>query len=601
MSDTKENCNEKPPEGKASADVRNEREQWSRKLDYMLSMVGYCVGLGNLWRFPYLCMRNGGGAFLLPFLVCLVICGLPLYFLEVAAGQFAGKGTLHVWAVCPLFKGIGIGMVVLLSVVSVYYNIIIAWSLFYLGSSFKSPLPWTLVDQWKNGSFANVTGNGTILNNSTISNTHSEMVAKSNILEMNTTHSPVTRTELFWQYETLNISPGLHSMGSVQWKLALSFLGAWILVFLCLMKGTKSIGKVVYVTALLPYVLLTVILIRGLTLPGSAQGVLYYLRPDFAKLLDAQVWVEAALQVFYSLGPAWGPLFTMSSYNKFNNNCLRDAVILTFVSEGTSIYGGLTVFSVLGFMSYETNVPISEVVKSGPGLGFVVYPEAISRLPLPNLWAVLFFLMLLTVGLDSQFATVEVVCSVITDSVTSLRHHRVAVTACVCVIFFLIGIPMTTQGGIFIFQLIDWYAAALIIIFGILECVIFAWIYGAKRYSADIEMMLGRSVPLFMKLCWYIITPVALLCCLAFTIVEYKPPVYGSYVYPVYAEGIGWLIAVLPICPLPLYVVWRILRRGDKSVKEVIAYYLKPSTDWKPQSGEHATVYRHVVPDTSAL
>lgn len=90
-------------------------------------------------------------------------------------------------------------MVVLLSVVSVYYNIIITWSLFYLGSSFKSPLPWTLVDQWKNGSFANVTGNGTILNYSTISNTHSEMVAKSNILEMNTTHSPVTRTELFWQ------------------------------------------------------------------------------------------------------------------------------------------------------------------------------------------------------------------------------------------------------------------------------------------------------------------------------------------------------------------------------------------------------------------
>ncbi|KAK3082548.1 hypothetical protein FSP39_009412 [Pinctada imbricata] len=169
----------------SSSSEEIEREKWGRKAEYMLSMLGYCVGLGNLWRFPYLCMKMGErritkstpgvsyseeygknvlvsinnaimeagpGAFLIPFLFVLLACGLPLYFLEVSLGQFTGKGAAQVWEVCPIFKGIGIGMIVVLCVSGLYYNIIVAWTLHYLGSSFINPLPWTdCNNNWNTG------------------------------------------------------------------------------------------------------------------------------------------------------------------------------------------------------------------------------------------------------------------------------------------------------------------------------------------------------------------------------------------------------------------------------------------------------------------
>ncbi|KAJ8317812.1 hypothetical protein KUTeg_004636, partial [Tegillarca granosa] len=236
--------------------TNSEREKWSHKIEYLLSMVGFCVGLGNIWRFPYICMRNGGGAFLIPFVFFLVTCGLPLYFLEVSVGQFMGRGVISVWNAFPLFRGIGFGTLLLSAIITFYYNIITTWN------------------------------------------------------------------------QVLQMSSGIDDIGTLPWHLPVCFLTAWIMICLCLIKGVRSIGKVVYVTATMPYIILAVLFIRGVTLPGGVDGIIYYLKPNFTRLLDKQVWLEAALQVFYSLGPCWGGLITMSSYNK-------DAISLTFISEGT--------------------------------------------------------------------------------------------------------------------------------------------------------------------------------------------------------------------------------------------------------------------------
>ncbi|XP_021339837.1 sodium- and chloride-dependent GABA transporter 3-like, partial [Mizuhopecten yessoensis] len=312
-------------------------------------------------------------------------------------------------------------------------------------------------------------------------------------------------------YNALNLSSGIEQLGGMPWHLPVCFLAAWTLVTICLIKGIKSMGKVVYVTATLPYILLTIILIRAIFLPGAIDGILFYLTPDFSKLREPQVWIEAALQVFYSLCPCWGQLITMASYNKFHNNCYRDSVILTCISEGTSIYGGFVVFAVIGYMAHNANLPIATVVKSGPGLGFVVYPEALSTLPLPNLWSVLFFLMLLSVALDSEFACVEVVVAAITNHFRVLRKRQVLVVVTVCLVYFLLGLIFCTQAGIYFYQLFDWYVAVSIPVFGLIECLIFGWIYGAERFSRDIEMMIGRGVPVFVRICWCFVNPIVLL------------------------------------------------------------------------------------------
>ncbi|XP_048259961.1 sodium- and chloride-dependent creatine transporter 1-like [Haliotis rufescens] len=413
---TTENDHDEIPE-----DHHTTRGQWSSQVDYLMSMIGYCVGFGNLWRFPYLCNRNGGGAFLIPFLILLVSTTLPLMYLESYLGQFSGKGTFKVWNFCPLLKGIGIGILIQLVLCLPYYQILLAWPIYYMVKSCSSVLPWTTCGNWWNtelcvedisvfkSSFTHSSGfkNSTDVGNSNGTVNNIKDLWRNKTLA----HSAV---EEFYQYNVLRISSGIHEVGSIQWHILGCLFASYIIIFLCLFRGVKATGKciclhihsyllqVVYVTALLPYILLTAIIIRTSMLPGAVDGMLYYMSPDFSKLLEIQVWLEACIQVFYSLGPGWGIIMTASSYNKFNEPTLRDSIILCLTSEGTSIFAGFVTFSVLGVMARRFGVPISEVVSSGPGLLFVAYPEALSYLPLPQMWSFLFFLMLLTVGLDSQ-------------------------------------------------------------------------------------------------------------------------------------------------------------------------------------------------------
>ncbi|KAJ8311866.1 hypothetical protein KUTeg_010580 [Tegillarca granosa] len=301
-----------------------ERETWSRKIQYLLSMVGYCVGLGNIWRFSYICLRNRGGAFLIPFLFFLITCGMSLYFFEVSIGQFLGGGVVYISEVAPIFRGLGFGMLVISVICAFYYNNITSWILYYLVNSFFNPLPWsTCGNSWNSkdcvneryNAFSHMTGNANL------SSLQSDLTILTRNSSDNTTRINnhfVTSEEEFWERQVLQMSSGLHDMVTslgifwfVIWQLGLSFF-----------YGVKSAGKV---TATLPYLLLTVLIIRGLTLPGGIDGIAYYLKPNFLRLLDKQVWLEAALQVFYSLGPCWGGLITMSSYLKFSNNCLRYA------------------------------------------------------------------------------------------------------------------------------------------------------------------------------------------------------------------------------------------------------------------------------------
>ncbi|XP_061168949.1 sodium- and chloride-dependent glycine transporter 2-like [Saccostrea echinata] len=584
------------------AQLENKRGRWGAKLDYMLSMVGYCVGLGNIWRFPYLCMRNGGGAFLIPFIFFLLAAGLPLFFLESSVGQFTGRSFFHVWKACPFFEGLGVGMFIVLFVSTLYYNVIITWTIFYLGSSFFSPLPWAVCENdWNTlecfHGISNMSSqhdsNGSTkdsYNTSNLSKTYSKMYHYNGAASLveNITKETILRStseEEFWFYRVLRMSEGLHDIGGLNWRLTICFLVAWIVVCICLIKGVKSVGKVVYITATLPYLLLIVILIKGLTLPGSTDGILFYIRPDFDKLASVQVWLEAGIQVFYSLGPAWGPLFTMASFNKFNNNCYRDSIILSMISEGTSIFGGFAIFTIVGYMAHVAGKPVDKVVQAGPGLAFLVYPEALSLLPLPNVWAVLFFLTLFTVGLDSQFTTLESCLTAFTDIFPRMRNHKALTAMSSCLFLFLVGLLLCTGCGIYIFQLLDWYIAAFSIpLFGVIECLVFGWIYGADNLSRDIEMMIGRGVPIYMRILWCVITPFLLVMLSVFSIYTYRPPMVGSYTYPAYGRAIGWIVAFLPMVPLPICAIRAIRRSKGDTVWKKLCSSFKPSEGWRPIS-----------------
>ncbi|XP_071083813.1 sodium- and chloride-dependent glycine transporter 1-like [Haliotis cracherodii] len=515
-----------------------------------------------------------------------MLCGLPVYFLEAAFGQFYGKSAAHVWSICPLMKGLGIGMLIMSGGSTVYLTVNCAWMTYYTVTSCSAVLPWAdCGHSWNTD--ACVRRVEVLTQRPTEHN-------KSSLLPYNGTREfgehpwlrndslSQTAAEEFWQYKVLGISSGLDHLGSIQWELALCLLASYILIFFCIMKGVMSVGKVVYLTATLPYIFLTVLLIRGLTLPGGLKGALFFITPDFSKLLQIQVWLEACVQVFYSLGPAWGGIISLASFNPFHANCLRNSIICTLVCGGTSIFAGVVTFSVLGFISNKADVPITDVLCLGPGLGFVIYPEALAQLPLPQLWSLMFFILLFVLSLDSLFGMVETVISAIMDEYPFLLKWRMSVNAVYCAVSFLLGLIFITEGGMYVFQLVDWYFGAMFLIFaGFLECIILAWVYGVNRVSADIELMIGRPVPFFFRISWCYITPAMLLIIFISTLVQYQPPTYGTYVYPDYSASIGWCLASIPC--IPVFLMMFIAIYSEKgTIIQRFKKSLKPNSSWGP-------------------
>ncbi|XP_071125826.1 sodium- and chloride-dependent glycine transporter 1-like [Mytilus edulis] len=581
-----------------NSDENKERGNWTRKMDFWLSLVGYAVGLGNIWRFPYLCYKSGGGAFLIPYTIFLFLCGVPLFFLEVSFGQFASLSPITIWRICPLFKGTGIGMAIVSGMCCLYYNVLIAWTLYFLFMSMRTVLPWsTCGNDWNtehcfvkdkdsstsfkhNQTVTNFTNSKySLLQQSSVLINSSSLMNSSSILKPNYT-SP---SEEFWEKHVLQITDGIDNMGELRWQLFLCLLGSWILVFLCLCKGVKSSGKVVYITATFPYLVLLILLVRGVTLPGAVDGLKWYLIPKWEKLATFQVWGDAAVQIFYSVGMAWGGLITLSSYNKFNNNCYRQAMIVPLMNCGTSVFAGLVIFSIIGFMAHETGVEIDEAIKQGPGLVFVAYPAALAKLPISPLWAVLFFLMLLSVGLDTQFGMFETMISAFIDEYPKyLRNRKMLLTAFVCFVEFLLGIPCIMEGGIYVLQIIDWYCAVFsLMLLSFTECVVIAWVYGADRFLSDIELMIGYKPSVWWKICWKFITPIVIIGVWLFSVIQLKPVSYGDYQYPDWAIAAGWMLGLASILPLPAYALFGILTT-DGTLIQRISKLTKPSPLWGP-------------------
>ncbi|OQR72161.1 sodium-dependent serotonin transporter-like [Tropilaelaps mercedesae] len=374
------------------------RERWESKTEFLLAVIGFAVDLGNVWRFPYICYRNGGGAFLVPYLIMLLFGGLPLFYLELALGQYHRSGCLTIWQyIAPAFKGIGYAICIIDIYMAMYYNTVIAWAVYYLQASFTSVLPWTSCNNPWNTPECSEIGTGVFEG----AGTGHQFGA--NVSAPALQAQKVSPAQEYFERHVLEMhkSSGLGEMGPISAPIAGCLLLVFLLVYLALWKGVKSTGKAVYITAIAPYIVLFALLVKGVTLDGAYDGIAYYLWPDWTKLQEREVWVDAATQIFFSLGPGFGTLLALSSYNGFHNNCYRDALLTSFINCGTSFVAGLVIFSFLGYMAKMLGRDISSVAATGPGLVFIVYPQAISTLLYSPVWSVMFFLMLITLGLDS--------------------------------------------------------------------------------------------------------------------------------------------------------------------------------------------------------
>uniref|UniRef100_A0A7N8XDK1 Transporter n=1 Tax=Mastacembelus armatus TaxID=205130 RepID=A0A7N8XDK1_9TELE len=529
------------------------RGQWGSKAEFLLAVAGQIIGLGNVWRFPYLCYKNGGGVFFVPYLLFLVLCGIPLFLLETSLGQYTSLGGVSAWrTICPLFGGLGYASQVIILHGCVYYIIILAWALFYLSYSFQAELPW---------SHCNNTWN----TETCVQFEHHNQTTHVSSLPENAT-SPVME---FWEREALRLSSSLDELGPISWKLALCLAIVWLTCYFCVWKGVKSTGKVVYLTATFPYVMLFVLLVRGVTLPGAAQGIIYYLKPNHTRLADPQVWMDAGTQIFFSYGICLGSLTALGSYNKYNNDCYKDSFFLCLLNSSTSFLAGFAIFSVLGFMAEEQGVDISTVAQSGPGLAFIAYPRAVAMMPLPQLWAVCFFLMIIMLGLDTQFVSLEALMTSITDLYPHLirrGHRRELLLLFICIVCFLIGLVMVTPAGLYVFQIYDHFSCsgASLLLLSIFQSVAIGWVYGTPTpllcfsfLTFHFPFFLSRfAFPSFLILT----PPCPLSATFVFSLVCWSPLSLGKgLVAPVWATMLGWLLTLSSVSLLPIWAIYALV------------------------------------------
>ncbi|XP_033646292.1 sodium- and chloride-dependent glycine transporter 1-like [Asterias rubens] len=578
-----------------SKDVVRARGTWGNHFEFILSSMGYAVGLGNVWRFPYMVFDNGGGAFLIPYFLMLILAAIPVMFLEVSFGQFSSLGCISCWKISPLFKGVGVAMAVVSSYFCLYYNLIIAYTIRYMVVSFKNPLPWTGCNNTWNtpNCYTTVSLSQDNLTQEDVQlSTYNPGTPNTSFSEVN--HSSldsgprrIRASEEYWKFGVLNVSEGLNDIGSIQWPLLVSFLCAWILVYLCIIKGVKSSGKVVYFTATFPYFVLVVLFIRGVTLTGAMKGILFFLTPDFEKLLSANVWKAAATQVFFSYGAGWGGIHTLSSYNKFSSNTLRDTLLISMSCALTSIFSGVVIFSIIGFMAHDSNQDIQDVIAAGPGLAFVAYPEAVSRIFVPQLWSFLFFFMLLTVGIDSQFVTLETLITAFIDELESkfpgkVRRWKSWIILLVCTLMFLVGLPFVTQGGTYVMTLFNWYSAGFTpLLLALIELLVISYAYGVDNFLKDVESMLGFGLSMYWKVCWMFVTPVIIVGIMIFSFIDYTPAVNGIYTFPPWAEAIGWTLTLSSLLYVIGYAAFY-LATSEGTLLERFKKSITPTKEWGP-------------------
>ncbi|XP_023248599.1 sodium- and chloride-dependent GABA transporter ine-like isoform X2 [Copidosoma floridanum] len=556
------------PDAEDPEDYRQPRRpHWENKAQFVLACVSYSVGLGNVWRFPYLCYKSGGGVFLIPYFLILIVCGVPLLYMELSIGQFTRRGPIGALGqMCPLFKGAGLSSVVISFLMSTYHNVIIAYAIYYFFAGCRPIQPWSRCrNKW---------------------NSPDCWIPEPSINNNTRPKHPKIPAAEFFDNKVLQISSGIEEPGMLRWELAACLITAWVIVYFSIWKSIKSSARVRYITATLPFLLIFIFLTRSLTLEGADKGLQFFFRPDWELLKDAKVWVNAAAQIFNSIGIAFGSMICFASYNKFHNHVLSDAIAVSMINACSCLLVGVFAFATIGNIAVEQNMTVPEVLSDGPGLVFVVYPQALAKMPWSQLWSTLFFFMLVCLSLNSQFAIVEVVVTSIQDGFPKwVKKHLVChevLVLLVCFVSFLFGLPNITQGGIYFFQLVDHYAASISIMFlAFFEVIAISWFYGVGRLSSNVKEMTGRAPSVYFRFCWLIAAPLLIMSVWVFSLIDYEPPHYthadGKYKYPWWAEALGWGIASLSLVCIPAFAVYVFFRAEGTTFYEKLYNSIKPS------------------------
>ncbi len=448
--------------------LEEQRESWGTRGGFVLAAVGSAVGLGNLWGFPYKLYSYGGGAFLIPYILALVVVGIPVMILEFSIGHYTQRAAPDAFKRGhKRFELVGWWGIVLAFVIVIYYPVILAYCFSFLWYSIVGifnggELPWagTGIKGVENAKqFFNDTYLGKI-----------------------------------------DIEEARFYLGSIRSNILLPLVITWVAMYFCIFKGVRLVGKIVWLTVPLPWLMLLILAVRGLTLEGSMQGLAFYLDPVWSELAKPITWRYAFGQVFFSLSLAYGIMITYASFLHRKSDLNNNAAIISIADFATSFVAGLAVFATLGGMAFVTQqegnaVTVETVAESGPSLAFVAFPYALAQLPYSAWFSFIFFFALVTLGLDSAFSMTE---SILASIVDKTGWRRSIVLPLLTVVGFTFGLLFVTKAGFNWLGTIDGFVNGTwgIAFMGLLECIVLGWLWRVstlrRHANSRSDWRLGR-------------------------------------------------------------------------------------------------------------
>lgn len=475
-------------------DDNENRQRWESRLVFILAAIGSAVGLGNVWRFPYLVTKYGGGTFLIPYTVCLVAIGMPILLMELALGQkFQGGDVEAFGKMNPRLRGIGMASIFSSMTIIAYYVVIIAWTVIYFFQSCYK-LEWTTVAD----------------------------------------ASAYFYNELLEHQDLASLSGNQNG----SWKILMGLILTWCAIYFCIFKGVLSAGWVVKITMPLPVLILVILMIRSVMLDGAGDGINQYLGNwdmDYVEQKATNnIWADATGQVFFTLGVCMGVMTAYSSFNPTNQNIVVDEKFISLGDYTIAFLAGFTIYSILGNIVHDCKgttvasvlegLTICEIdcstdsnccnnllldpsalsdaceslySKGGMGLAFQVFPYGLSTLPGKKFWCAIFFLMLFTLGVDSAFSLVEATTTVVGDSQVARRMNwsKSGIAMFVCILLFLIGTLFTTDTGYGWLDIVDYYVNSFcLLLVGFFECIATGWVY---KYDAQVDQVGWKSILIY--------------------------------------------------------------------------------------------------------
>ena len=513
------NTNETHKGADVNADEDQSHDKFANDIEYWLSCLGFAVGFGNVWRFPYMVYSMGGAVFLIPYLCALFFIAVPLYLVETSYGQLIECKLHHRYSIInKRFWAVSLGQMSVCFFTCVYYITLLAWSFSFFFDSFRSQLPWM-----KEGA------------------------------DTATTIENLWNSDFFYK-DTLHLSGGIHEPGTLVGPLVGCLFLSYLVTYFSAWKGLKSTGKIVYVTCLLPYVVLTILLIKGFTLEGCGLGLKFLFLPDWSKIWDISIWVNAAKQILFSSGVSYGPLMYYGTARKKDDKLLKVSYMVPILNSATSFYAALTIFTFLGHVSTVKGIDIKDLSKSGPELLFVAFPALLGLLKGSNFWSAIFFIMCVCLGVDSVFGFVDFYIQYAEDAVPIIRQKvRKEISCLIILVFsFIWSLMFVNEGGLYTFDLFDQYAGGIQLFFCVLcELAFIPWIFGIDKLSILMKERTGEEIPKFVKFFIKYIIPIFIFFLFIMSwINEFSADTTAGRVKNGWTSGITWLGRLITFVPL---------------------------------------------------